>query len=102
MTQKSANISVRIEPEIKETAEEILSALGIPVSSAINMFYKQIILHGGLPFEACLPIKEPLDMSELTPEELNREIEKGYSDFLEGRYMPLDEAIARLRKKYGI
>ena len=41
---KSANVSVRIEPEIKEEAENILEALGIPVSNAINMFYKQIIL----------------------------------------------------------
>ncbi|MBQ6654302.1 MAG: type II toxin-antitoxin system RelB/DinJ family antitoxin [Erysipelotrichaceae bacterium] len=102
MTQKSASISVRIEPEIKETAEEILSAIGIPVSSAINMFYKQIILHGGLPFEACIPIEELCEMTQLTPEELNREIEKGYQDIVEGRVMPLDEAIARLRKKYGI
>ena len=48
---KSANVSVRIEPEIKEEAENILEALGIPVSNAINMFYKQIILQDGIPFE---------------------------------------------------
>ena len=47
---KSANLYARIEPEIKEQAEKILSTLGIPASNAINMFYKQIILHRGLPF----------------------------------------------------
>ena len=41
---KTANLFARIEPEVKEQAEAILSALGIPASSAINMFYKQIIL----------------------------------------------------------
>ena len=51
MATKSANLYVRIEPEVKEKAESILSALGIPASSAINMFYKQIILQRGLPFE---------------------------------------------------
>ena len=40
MAAKSANLYARIEPDVKEKAESILSALGIPVSSAINMFYK--------------------------------------------------------------
>ena len=44
MATKSTNLYVRIEPDIKEKAEEILSKLGISASSAINMFYKQIIL----------------------------------------------------------
>ena len=44
MAAKSANLYARIEPEVKEQAERILSTLGIPASNAINMFYKQIIL----------------------------------------------------------
>ena len=39
MTQKSANIYARIEPDIKKQAEDILSSLGVSASSAINMFY---------------------------------------------------------------
>ncbi len=45
MAVKSANLYVRIEPDVKEQAENILTALGIPASNAINMFYKQIFLH---------------------------------------------------------
>ena len=52
---KTANLYARIEPEVKEQAEGILAALGIPVSKAINMFYKQIILRRGIPFEMKLP-----------------------------------------------
>ena len=48
---KTANLYARIEPDVKEKAELILESLGIPASSAINMFYKQIILHRGIPFE---------------------------------------------------
>lgn len=44
MAAKTANLYARIEPDVKEQAEHILSALGIPVSNAINIFYKQIIL----------------------------------------------------------
>ena len=62
---KSANVSVRIEPEIKEEAENILEALGIPVSNAINMFYKQIILQDGIPFEMKLP-RIPLEISYMS------------------------------------
>ncbi|MBQ6734459.1 MAG: type II toxin-antitoxin system RelB/DinJ family antitoxin, partial [Lachnospiraceae bacterium] len=49
MAQKSANLYARIEPDVKEQAESILSALGVPASNAINMFYKQIILTKGIP-----------------------------------------------------
>ena len=45
MAAKTSNLYARIEPEVKEEAESILAALGIPASNAINMFYKQIILN---------------------------------------------------------
>ena len=66
---KSANLYARIEPEVKEQAEAILSALGIPASNAITMFYKQVILQRGLPFEVKLP-EHPLDISRMTAEQL--------------------------------
>lgn len=74
---KSANLYARIEPEVKEQAEAILSALGIPASNAITMFYKQVILQRGLPFEVKLP-EHPLDISRMTAEQLDTELEKGY------------------------
>ena len=37
---ETANLYARIEPDVKEQAESILAALGIPASNAINMFYK--------------------------------------------------------------
>ena len=52
---KSANLYARIEPEVKEQAESILDTLGLTVSGAITMFYKQIILQNGLPFEVRPP-----------------------------------------------
>ena len=55
MATKTANLYARIEPEVKEQAESILSTLGIPASNAINMFYKQIILNRGLPFDVKIP-----------------------------------------------
>lgn len=98
---KTANLYARIEPEIKEQAETILTALGIPASNAINMFYKQIILQGGLPFEVKLPAAD-LDFNKLTKEEINKELEKGYREITNGKTIPAEEAFSALRQKYGI
>lgn len=72
MAAKSANLYARIEPDVKEQAEKILSALGIPASNAINMFYKQIILNRGLPFEVKLPTSRPVDVAKLTDKGIKR------------------------------
>lgn len=102
MAAKSANLYVRIEPDVKEQAEEILSTLGIPASNAINMFYKQIILNRGLPFEVKIPATRPVNVAELTETELNTELEKGYADILEGRTKSAKQAFADIRKDYSI
>ena len=99
---KTANLYARIEPELKEQAEAILSALGIPVSNAINMFYKQIILQRGIPFELKLPHERSLDMSTLSREQLHAELEKGYVDIAAGRTKPAEEVFASIRKDYGL
>ena len=77
---KTANLYARIEPDVKEQAEAILSALGIPASNAINMFYKQIILQRGLPFEVKMPAARLADVSVLSDAEVDAELEKGYAD----------------------
>ena len=102
MATKSANLYARIEPDVKEQAENILSALGIPASSAINMFYKQIILNRGLPFEVKLPTAKPVDVAERSEAELNAELEKGYADMLAGKTKSAKQAFADIRKDYSI
>lgn len=98
---KSANLYARIEPEVKEQAETILSALGIPASNAITMFYKQIILNNGLPFEVKLP-DHPLDVRRMTAAQLDAELEKGYADMQAGRSLPMERAFADIRQEFGV
>ena len=102
MATKSAYLYARLEPEVKEQAESIMSTLGITASNAINMFYKQIILNRGLPFEVKIPTAKPVNAAELTEAELNAELEKGYADMVEGRTKPARQAFADIRKDYGI
>ncbi len=99
MSIKSSNVYVRLEPDVKDRAERILSELGVSTSAAINMFYRQIILQGGLPFEVKNP-SAPVVMGDLSKEELNEELEKGYSDIFEGRTVPVKQAFREIRKGY--
>ena len=46
---------VRIDSEIKKQAVELFSALGLDMSTAINLFLYQCVLRGGLPFNIELP-----------------------------------------------
>ncbi|RJQ51563.1 MAG: type II toxin-antitoxin system RelB/DinJ family antitoxin [Desulfobacteraceae bacterium] len=55
---KTAMTHVRLTPEVKEEAEKILKELGISISAANEMFYRQIIAHKGLPFEPRIPRRE--------------------------------------------
>ena len=102
MATKTANLYARIEPEVKEQAESILSTLGIPVSSAINMFYKQIILNRGLPFDVKIPRTKPINITELSETELNAELEKGYADMIAGKTKLAKQAFADMRGDYRI
>ena len=102
MAAKTANLYARVEPDIKEQAEAILSTIGIPASNAINMFYRQIILRQGLPFDVSIPQLRPLNLNNLSEEELDAELEKGYEDIAAGRMRPAREVFADLRRDYGL
>ena len=102
MAIKSANLYARIEPEVKEQAESILSTLGIPASSAINMFYKQIILQGGIPFDVKISVVKPKDINIMTEKQINLELGKGYEDVKSGRTKKAGKAFSDIYKDYNL
>lgn len=54
-TSKKAMIRARTRPMLKAKAEATFRKLGLSPSTAINLFYHQVVLHRGLPFEVALP-----------------------------------------------
>jgi DNA-damage-inducible protein J len=52
---KTKSLTVRMDPELKDDVEQILTDLGLSTSQAIVLFYKQVQLHQGLPFDVRLP-----------------------------------------------
>ena len=63
---KSAMVRARIEPDLKQHAEEVFQSLGISVTQAITIFYKQVELRNGLPFNVAIPNEETLKTFETT------------------------------------
>ena len=59
MATRTANVTARVEPDIKAQAEAVMAKPGIPVSTSINMFYREIILWNGLPFRPSVFANEP-------------------------------------------
>ena len=48
---KTSNLHIRINPKIRQEAESILNATGLTLSSGIDIFFRNIIENGGIPFE---------------------------------------------------
>ncbi len=102
MMAKTTNLYVRLEPGLKEQAESVLGQLGIPVSNAVNIFLKQVVMQRGIPFDVKLPAAKPVEAGALTEAEINQELEKGYTDFVQGKTKPAAQAFAEIRKDYGL
>jgi len=71
---KTTTLNVRVTPEVKWGAERVLSQLGIPMSTAIEMYLKQIAMTGGIPFSVTLPE----DFEELNVEEMGKSVDDPY------------------------
>jgi DNA-damage-inducible protein J len=99
---RTSNIFARVEPEIKEQAELVLEQLGIPMSNAIGLFLRQVVLQRGIPFELKLPQSKPLSVGTLTEEQFNAEIEKGLADLTAGRVVSAENVADRMRQDYRI
>lgn len=62
-----ATISTRIEDETKQKAERIANEIGIPLSTAINVFIKRFVANNGFPFDVNVPKQKTtiIDVNEL-------------------------------------
>lgn len=58
---KAATINMRIESSLKQHAEDIFHKIGLSTAEAIRIFYTQVCLKNGLPFEVKLPSQNTLE-----------------------------------------
>lgn len=52
---KTSTVRARVEPDLKGKAEQIFQQLGLTTTQAITLFYRQVELRRGLPFDVILP-----------------------------------------------
>lgn len=55
--EKTATVRARIEPELKNEVEKLFKELGLSTTEAINIFYRQVRMRNGLPFNVVVPNK---------------------------------------------
>ena len=99
---RTANIYTRVDPVVKEQAEEILDQLGIPMSNAIGMFLRQVVMHNGIPFDMKLPLRRPLAYGELTKEQFDAEIQKGFDDVESGNLYSAADVESHMKSRFNL
>jgi len=97
MAAKTANVLARVEPEIKEKAEAIMSKLGIPASVVINMLYKQIVMTKSIPFSLSLPAA-PMARDEMDADTFNTIMQNGLDEAKSDHSRQASEVFADLRR----
>lgn len=95
-------IYARIDTNLKDSAKGILSQLGISTSSAIQMFYSQVVLKKGMPFDLRLPSSKPVAVGTITREQFDAELQKGVNSIKAGKVYSADEVDVALAKEFGI
>jgi DNA-damage-inducible protein J len=59
-TRKTATARALIDPEVKRQAESILKEVGLSISNSVELFYRQVVAQGGLPFDIQAPNKKTM------------------------------------------
>ncbi|MBE5846097.1 MAG: type II toxin-antitoxin system RelB/DinJ family antitoxin [Lachnospiraceae bacterium] len=99
--EKTSTLNLRVNPTLKQNAESVLGRLGIPMSTAVDMFLNQIVLVGGIPFSVTLPkAPESIDASAMSEEQIHAKIQKGYESYKAGRTQNAATAFERFRESH--
>ena len=102
MAAKTANVTARIQPDIKEQAEAILEKLGIPVSVFIDMVYRQIIMRDGIPFALEIPEKFSV-RDTVSKEDFDTIMQTGLTQAKRDESLSVEEAFQELKmERQGI
>ena len=98
MAAKTATVMARVEPSVKEQAEEIMEMLGIPVSVVINTLYKQIIMTRSIPFSLSVP-PVPVARDEMDEAAFHAMMERGLSEAKADRSRAASDVFADLKRE---
>jgi len=99
--EKTATLNLRVNPEVKKRAEDVLARLGIPMSTAIDIYLNQITLTGGIPFEVKLPqAPESVNADLMSTDMIHAKLQEGYEDIYAGRVAEAGEVFRTFREEH--
>ena len=89
--ENTATLSLPVNPSVKQQAEHILSNLGIPLATAID-----------IPFSIRMaPVPDTMNADMMSADEISQSLEAGYQDAISGRTRDADDVFADLRKQWA-
>ena len=99
--EKTMTLNLRVNPTVKQQAEDVLKQLGIPMATAIDMYLRQITLTGGIPFSLSLP-KAPaaLNTDTMTDDQLHAALQVGIKGIQNGDTVDAASAFAQFREQH--
>ena len=99
--EKTATLNLRVNPTVKRRAESILAQLGIPMSTAIDMYLNQISLTGGIPFAVTLPkVPSAVNADMMNVTEIHTKLQEGYEDIEAGKLQDAASAFEKFRERH--
>ena len=96
--EKRATLNLRVNPDVKRDAESVLSQLGISMSTAVDMYLRQIKMTGGIPFPIVIKnAPDRVNAEMMTASQIRDKIQRGLEDIDDGRTQDLDAVIKKKR-----
>lgn len=99
--EKNATLNLRVNPEKKKQVEAILDKLGLSMSAAIELYWNQIIMNNGIPFNLSIPqMPRSVNGDLMTKEEFEKDIFDAVSSYQQHpeKAKSVDEAFKEIRE----
>lgn len=97
----AVSTNIKIDPDVKEQAQNLFERLGMNLSTAVNIFLRQAIREQAIPFritDAQPTTTLPPTRDDMSDKEFNAMIERGFYDIEQGKTSTLHETFDDLRK----
>lgn len=99
---KNASVFTRIDPVVKEQAENVLNQLGISMATAMEIYLRQIAMQKKIPFEIALSNDKPIAFGSITEGQFNSLMEKSLAEYKNGETVSIEDVEREMNRKYGL
>ena len=101
-----ANVNIRVDEAVKHKAEAVFAELGLSMSAATNIFYRQVARTGGIPFllqTDKVPMRGGVpDITRMTKEQFDAEMQKGIDSIKAGKVTSAEQVWEEMHDQYDI